>query len=278
MACSVAKSVVMKITVERKRAEQVEADALIVPVFQGRRDARFGAADLFDSGEISGKPLELTLLHHPPGVRATRVLLAGAGKPEKFDAAEMRRLSGAALRCLKAKSIKSVAFVLDSEFGGDEFASAAVEGAILGDFEPDRYKKGDDKKSVDGFTMAGDTPGLDAAVERGRVLAEAQNYARGMVNEPANRLTPLAHGGCRAEDGGGIRTVVRGAGPGRDGEAGHGLSARRGDRQRRTAGADRIRITGPPIRGAARTWDWLERASRSIPAASPSNRPTAWRR
>ena len=72
-----AKSVVMQITVERQRADQVESDALIVPVFQGRRDARFGAADLFDSGEIAGKPLELTLLHHAPGVRATRVLLSG---------------------------------------------------------------------------------------------------------------------------------------------------------------------------------------------------------
>ena len=182
----------MKITVQRQRADQVESDALIVPVFQGRRDARFGAADLFDSGEIAGKPLELTLLHHAPGVRATRVLLAGAGKPDKFDAAEMRRLSGAALRYLKAKSIKNVAFALEPEFAGDDFASAAIEGAILGDFEPDRYKKGDDKKSVEAFTLAGDTPGLDAAVERGRVLAEAQNFSRDLVNEPANRLTPLA--------------------------------------------------------------------------------------
>jgi leucyl aminopeptidase len=118
--------------------------------------------------------------------------LAGAGKPDKFDAAEMRRLSGAALRYLKAKSIKNVAFALEPEFAGDGFASAAIEGAILGDFEPDRYKKGDDKKSVEVFTLAGDTPGLDAAVERGRVLAEAQNFSRDMVNEPANRLTPLA--------------------------------------------------------------------------------------
>src|SRR5580765_7242610 len=111
----------MKITVERKRAEQVESDALIVPVFQGRRDARFGAGDLFDSGEVAGKPLELTLLHHAPGVAATRVLLAGAGKPEKFDTAEMRRLSGAALRYLKAKSIRNIAFALDAEFAGDDF-------------------------------------------------------------------------------------------------------------------------------------------------------------
>src|ERR1017187_3241893 len=144
---NVAKSRVMKITVERIPASQVQTDALIVPVFEGRTDARFGAADLFESGEIAGKPLELTLLHHPPGVRALRVLLAGAGKPEKFDAAEMRRLSGAALRYLKAKSIKTIALVVDPEFAGEDFASAAVEGAILGDFEPDRYKTGDDKKS-----------------------------------------------------------------------------------------------------------------------------------
>src|ERR1035437_1245963 len=182
----------MQITVERKPAGQVEAVALIVPVFEGRRDARFGAADLFDSGEVAGKSLELTLLHHAPGVRATRVLLAGGGKPEKFDAAEMRRLSGTAVRFLKAKSIRTVAIALDPEFAGDEFASAAIEGAILGDFEPDRYKTGDDKKSIDGFALAADKPGLDGAAQRGRILGEAQNFTRDLVNQPANRLTPLA--------------------------------------------------------------------------------------
>ena len=172
----------MKITVEPTAAGQVEADALIVAVFEGRRDARFGAGDFFDSGEISGKPLELTLLHRAPGVRATRVLLAGAGKPEKFEAAEMRRLSGAAVRFLKGKSIKTVAFALDPEFTGEDFASAAVEGAILGDFEPDRYKSGGDKKSIDAFVLATETLGLGAAVQRGRILAEAQNFIRDLVN------------------------------------------------------------------------------------------------
>ena len=181
----------MQITIERKPLDQVEADALIVPVFEGRKDARFGAEDLFASGEIAGKPLELTLVHHPPGVRATRVLLCGAGKADKFDAPGARRLSGAAVRFLKSKSVKKVAFVLDSEFAGDDFASAAVEGAVLGNFEPDRYKTGDDKKSLDTFIVAGDTPGLEQAVERGKVLAESQNFAREMVNEPANLLTPL---------------------------------------------------------------------------------------
>jgi len=181
----------MQITIERKPLGQVEADALIVPVFESRRDARFGAEDLFASGEVAGKALELTLLHHAPGVQATRVLLVGAGPADKFDAAGMRRLSGAAVRFLKAKSVKKIALVLDSEFSGSDFASAAVEGALLGNFDPDRYKTGNDKKSLDTFIVAGDTPELESAVARGRILAEAQNFSRDLVNEPANLLTPL---------------------------------------------------------------------------------------
>src|ERR1700729_3007369 len=99
----------MQITTERRPLEQVEADALIVPVFEGAAEARFGAGDLSESGEVAGKPLEFTLLHHAPGSAAKRVLLVGAGKAEKFDAAEMRKLVGAAVRYLKPKGVKRIA-------------------------------------------------------------------------------------------------------------------------------------------------------------------------
>jgi leucyl aminopeptidase len=68
-----------------------------------------------------------------------------------------------------------------------------VEGAILGDFEPDRYKTDDDKKSVDSFTVVveGGLANLAAAADRGRILAEAQNFTRDLVNQPANLLTPM---------------------------------------------------------------------------------------
>ena len=90
----------------------------------------------------------------------------------------------------RAKSVKKVAFVLDREFADPDFAAAAVEGAILGDFEPDRHKTDNDKKSLESFAVAGDAADLEAAVERGRMLGEAQNLTRELVNEPANLLTP----------------------------------------------------------------------------------------
>jgi len=181
----------MQITAVSVPVEQIQADALIIPVFEGEKEARFSASTLYDTGEVSGKSLELTLLHNVGGLAATRVLLAGAGKREKFDAAEMRRLAGAAVRLLKGKSVKNIAIALEGPAAVAPFASAAVEGALLGDFEPDRHKTGNDKKSVVSFTVAAPAfEGLAAAVDYGRIVGEATNYARDMVNEPGNLLTP----------------------------------------------------------------------------------------
>jgi len=184
----------MTIATANTPLSRLDADALIVPVFEGAKEERFGAAELIESGEITGKYLDLTLIHHPQGVAAKRVLLAGSGKPEKFDAPQLRRMTGAAIRFLKSKSVKKIALALDPTLANAAYVSAAVEGAILGSFEPDRYKTGqEDKKSVESFTVAieGGSDEVAGAAERGRILAEAQNFARDLVNEPANRLTPL---------------------------------------------------------------------------------------
>ncbi len=178
---------VMQTTVENKPLEQIDADALIVPVMEGATESRFGALALCESGEVGGKPLEFTILHNVPGFAAKRILLAGAGKSAKFDAAEMRKLAGAAVRFLKPKGIKRVAIALEGPATDADFAAAAVEGAILGDYEPDRHKSGE-KKALDSVTIVG---AQESAAQRGEILAGAQNFARALANEPANLLTPM---------------------------------------------------------------------------------------
>ncbi len=182
----------MQITLERKPLDQVDAGALIVPVFEDVKEQRFGAPDLLESGEFVGKSHDLLLLHNVPGIAAKRVLLAGAGKSVEFRPAECRKLAGEALRFLKARSVKTACWALGSEHASADFAEAVVEGAVLGDFEPDRYKTGNDKKSFDGLSLTGFPVGtsLDDSIARARILAESQNYARALVNEPANHLTP----------------------------------------------------------------------------------------
>src|SRR6266478_1552709 len=177
--------------------ETIECDALVMVAFEGQRgtDDRLlsSVAELYESKEFSGKAMEVALLHRPAGLKARRLLLVGGGKPEAFTAATLRRAAGTALRHLKSKSARDIAMLLDSSFAGPEHVAAAVEGAILGDYEPDVLKSDKtDVKIVDRFTVV--VPGGDAALEearrRGEIIAESQNLTRELVNEPANRMTP----------------------------------------------------------------------------------------
>ena len=170
--------------------EQLEADAVVIWGFEGAPPA---AADgrvkeLYDSGEFTGKALEVALLHGPSGMKAKRLALAGAGDRGKFTPAEARTTVAAALRTLKGKSAKRVALAC-GEFTADDFVSAVVEGAITGDFETDQFKTDPKKndKRVDSVTIIG---GSQSAVDRGRILGESQNFSRSLANEPGNTMTP----------------------------------------------------------------------------------------
>jgi leucyl aminopeptidase len=185
----------MTTKLEFQAVEAVECDALVVVAFEGQKGGRFAALvdELYESKEFSGKLLEVALLHRPAGLQARRLLLIGGGKADKFNAATLRKTAGTALRHLKPKSSRNIAMLLDSGFSGPEHVAAAVEGAILGDFEPDALKSDKkDVKTVDQFTVVipGGDAGLEAARRRGEILAESQNLTRELVNEPANRMTP----------------------------------------------------------------------------------------
>jgi leucyl aminopeptidase len=182
----------MKLNQETRPIAEVDSEVLVVVGFEGGPPAAVSdqVKELYDSGEFTGKALDVALLHRPAGLKAKRLALVGAGKREKFDSSVLRKLSGAALRALKSKGVHGIVFALGDGFQTDEFASAAVEGAILGDFESDRYKTDPKKneKYVDSFSVLG---GSRAAVDRGSVLGEAQNFTRSLANDPPNLLTPM---------------------------------------------------------------------------------------
>ncbi len=153
-------------------------------------------AELRKVGEFTGKPYELSILHRPQGMSAKRLVVIGGGKRDKFTAVEARRMAGALTRVLKGKGLRTIALSLNG-FDGPEFVAAAIEGALLGAWDADKYKSDPKKKEkqIDSFTVA--VPGgkdavLKEAARRGRIIAESQNLTRDLVNEPANKLTPGA--------------------------------------------------------------------------------------
>ena len=144
----------MEIRLAPAPLDQMEADALVLFQLEGvspeTTDSR--VTELFESGEFTGKYLEIAILHSPSGLKAKRLVLAGAGKQDKFTAMEARNLAGAVLRNLKGKGLRSIA-VDPGIVASDDVAAALVEGALLGDFEPDRHKTSSDAKSLEAFIL-----------------------------------------------------------------------------------------------------------------------------
>jgi leucyl aminopeptidase len=178
--------------------DAVQADAVAVVLFEGEAPptelstASAWLEELKSSGEFTGKTGEMAVAHLPRGFAAKRLVIAGGGKKDKWDSAALRRASGSVVRALKQKGVKKLAWWLA---GGD--AGAVVEGAILGNWEPDVYKPSSEAKPLDTFTVVAASESADAArsFEQGVILAEAQNFTRELANEPANRLTPMVLAG-----------------------------------------------------------------------------------
>ena len=190
----------MEITLTTTPAASVEAGALVALVFSTAKNDEAKIADtptetspanldvltggwvseLNANKEFSGKALDMAMLHRPAGLKATRLLLAGAGLKSKFGASEARKLAGAVLRKLKGKGVSDFALCLDGDVASEAFVEAFAEGFILGDFEPDALKTDPkkDEKKVERIQLS--LPAAPASLvevlRRGRIVAEAQNF------------------------------------------------------------------------------------------------------
>jgi leucyl aminopeptidase len=152
------------------------------------------AAEVIKSGELTGKSLEIVLLHSPQGIKAKRLLLIGGGKAKDFSASELRKLSGAAVRYLKPRSIRSLSFATPDGMDAADAVKAVVEGAFVGDFDPDTYRSDRKDQSLHELTVvaaaAAKKESLQRAFDEAQAVGESQNFARELVNEPGNRMTP----------------------------------------------------------------------------------------
>ncbi len=205
------KNAIMKTTLNSAAPSQIETECLVVTVLDSSENTNGdpnakpspqlqttdkaisdAAADLIASGEVTGKMLEATLLHKPQGLKAKRLLLIGGGKAKKFTSSELRKIAGAAVRSLKAKDLKS--FVLVAPSGVDDAAKAIVEGAFVGNFDPNYYQSDRKDQKIEELIIV--TPkganqrSWTSSMERGRIIGESQNFTRDLVNEPSNRMTP----------------------------------------------------------------------------------------
>jgi len=189
---------------------KIEAGAIIVNFFEEMThpDGDLATVDkaldgaisqLISQGEIKGKLSEITIVHSLGKLPAARVVIAGLGKLSELSQDKVRGVVAETCRLLRQKRVDSIATIAQGagiagiSVGGA--AQAVTEGALLGSYS---FRKHMTKEAEYGeikeFTIvdADETklPSLEQGCNLGRILAEATNLARDMVNEPANYMTP----------------------------------------------------------------------------------------
>ena len=200
----------MEIKVIVGNIAEIEAGAIIVNFFEGtpHLDGDIATIDraldgvisqLISQGEIKGKLNEITIIHSLGKLPATRVVVAGLGKQQELSQDRVRGAMAETCRFLRQKGIDSVATVAQGAgvagISPESAAQAVTEGALLGVYSFRRHiTKEAEHGEIKQLTIVGsdgaNLPSLERGGDKGRVLAEATNLARDMVNEPANYMTP----------------------------------------------------------------------------------------
>jgi leucyl aminopeptidase len=222
---SLGKERTLDIRVVAEDVTRFKGDALVVNLYEGVKtpggatgavDAMLGGAirKLIQAGEVTGKWGEQTLLHTSGVLSAERVLVMGLGKVGDFSLDRVRLTSAEACKHLRKIGARRIGTIVHGAgthgtsvgaqtgprsgaggFDPTQAAQALVEGAVLGLYRFTRYKKNDeDAREIEVLSIIerdrAKVRAMSEAVRRGRLLAEATNAARDLVNEPGNTLTP----------------------------------------------------------------------------------------
>jgi leucyl aminopeptidase len=149
-----------------------------------------GLSELLAAHEASSDRGSARLVH----LGERRVVAAGAGRREHMEPDAVRDAAAAAVRELGATVGGDAAWLVDASLplSVTAQARAAIEGAVLGAYDPGAWKtSGPRAQPIGRLTLV---TGEDIATEahRAAVVADWTNRARDLANAPANELTPAA--------------------------------------------------------------------------------------
>ncbi|MDP6893636.1 MAG: leucyl aminopeptidase [Verrucomicrobiota bacterium] len=166
---------------------ELDCDAVFVPLVGGAtlgQKAETLVSSLRQSGEITGKRGELTILHEPNGLAASRLVLMGVGNA--FDADQAFCMAGQALRAAQKRKFKRLVFA----FNDGDLVRAVTEGCVYGGYERPKYKSDDTYSAVEEIIII--APDAEQSeFDAGIVVGESVNLTRRLVDIPANDLGPV---------------------------------------------------------------------------------------
>jgi leucyl aminopeptidase len=192
---------------------EIRVDAIMVSHYEAakRPEGDAAAADkalggaisrLIKQGDIKGKLNEVNIIHSLGKLPAGRIAVVGLGKKKELNTNKVRGAMAEACRYLRGKGVTSIASGVPgggADIRTEDAVQAITEGALLGLYAFRRYitKQENGFGEIKELTIVGkEKRQMEKAIERGSIIAGAANYARDMVNEPGNYMTPTRMAGA----------------------------------------------------------------------------------
>jgi len=179
------------------------AEVLAVLVHEGRALRGKGAEHdtatagaltrAMNAGRFTGGTNSSLVIPGPAGVDAGTIVLTGAGDPGKFDDLAIETAAGAAYQAVKLSGATSL--TLDGSGLSPDQAARAAFGARLAAYRFLKYRttlKPEKTPSIETIkVVADDAKAAQAAWDKLSPVADAVEFARDLVSEPANILYPV---------------------------------------------------------------------------------------
>jgi leucyl aminopeptidase len=183
----------MEIVVTQDAPGSVEADIFGFGVADPARLPEAATLDprlarLAADGELTADAGDVCVLHR----EEEPLRIAAVGLGPVLDADAVRSAVAAVVRA-EARVGGTVAWALDPSLAVDleDQTRAAVDGAVLGGYNPGHWKTTDHRpKPVERLVLLGGDAGAAEVAEREGRIAAWSNRARDLVNRPPNDLTP----------------------------------------------------------------------------------------
>lgn len=167
-------------------------------------------AGILLTGEFRAALGEQLLLHKPDGLKAERLLVVGLGKVKTLSVDVVRKAAATAVRSAKPRAVREMAIAFPEDHALDDehlenlpctlLSRSIIEGAVVAEMDWDTYRSERRDLSVETLTLVAreieetTKKEIQLGFDEGRIVADAQNFARSLVNEPGNVLTPTELG------------------------------------------------------------------------------------
>lgn len=194
----------MKIEIIGKLKDRSEGELLLVPFWQGKKQAEIAVADPYlkgvidapiHAGDFLGKESDLEILY-PQEKIEKRIILIGLGEEEKITVEKLRHAYGAAGQLARKKRLTRIHLLLpkSKKISSENSIRGILEGLLAVNYSYDFLKGEESKKETPPlFKTIGLIDGSKKEVDQAKDLVtiyEGVYFCRNLINGNADDITP----------------------------------------------------------------------------------------